>query len=129
MSNFWGQFFYVLGGKKHQITKKNIVAFALKICIKWSLKKSKINYDFKQELSPQNGRYTPLLCFHLDQMDLKCMRYEFLEFISETTEVCMIWMWGFQRNFGPIVQAAERIIHAMRDNVLLSGNTLCITGI
>ena len=24
---------------------------------------------FKQELSPQNGRYTPLLCFHLDEND------------------------------------------------------------
>ena len=25
---------------------------------------------FKQELSPQNGRYTPLLCFHLGAGEL-----------------------------------------------------------
>ena len=31
----------------------------------------KINYDFKQELSPQNGCYTALLCFHLDRNILR----------------------------------------------------------
>ena len=38
MSNFWGEFFYVLGGK-NIFLKKNIVASALKCCIKWSSKK------------------------------------------------------------------------------------------
>ena len=64
MSNFWGEFFYVLGGKKKfKIFFKNILETALKSYIKWllqfffyfvwkSLKKLK-----KLELSPQNFRY------------------------------------------------------------------------
>ena len=38
MSNFWGQFFYVLGGKKKLKKKfKNVLATALKSYIKWLL--------------------------------------------------------------------------------------------
>ena len=66
MSNFWGEFFYVLGGKIFFfLIFKNILETALKSYIKWllcfcfsfyfvwkSLKKLK-----KLELSPQNFRY------------------------------------------------------------------------
>ena len=64
MSNFWGEFFYVLGGKKFLKFFNNILATALKSYIKWllyffffwkSLKTLK-----KQELSPQNFRYDVL---------------------------------------------------------------------
>ena len=58
MSNFWVQFFHafrkiylsVYAKKLH----KNMICFL------------KLIMTFKQELSPENGRYTPLLCFHLD---------------------------------------------------------------
>ena len=39
MSNFWGEFFYILGGKKiFKIFLKNILATALKSYMKWLLK-------------------------------------------------------------------------------------------
>ena len=72
MSNFWGEFFYVLGGKKiFKKIFKNILATALKSYIKWllyiyifffwkSLKKLK-----KLELSPQNFCYDVLHLLYL----------------------------------------------------------------
>ena len=44
---------------------------------------------FKQELSPQNGRYTPLLCFHLDLVltivEVSCPSYSQYERNSART--------------------------------------------
>ena len=62
MSNFLGQVSCVLGGKN---LFKNIVASALKSCIKLSLKKiflilGKKIMIFKLELSPQNFHYDVL---------------------------------------------------------------------
>ena len=67
MSNFWGEFFYVLGGKQNfEKILKNILATALKSYIKWLLYlyiyffwKSLKNLK-KLELSPQNFRYDVL---------------------------------------------------------------------
>ena len=72
MSNFWGKFFYVLGGKTFFLNFfKNILATALKSYIKWllyiyiffwkSLKKLK-----KLELSPLNSRYGVLHLLYSD---------------------------------------------------------------
>ena len=68
MSNFFGEFFYVLGGKKNfKFFFKNILETALKSYIKWLLFiylffwKSLKNLK-KLELSPQNFRYG---VFHL----------------------------------------------------------------
>ena len=64
MSNFFGEFSYALGVKNFfEIFFENILASALKSCIKWSYKTYnflflKLNRNFKHELSPSK----PLLC-------------------------------------------------------------------
>ena len=45
MSNFWGQFFMFWGQKIHLKFFENIVASALKSCIKWSLKKIQFSFS------------------------------------------------------------------------------------
>ena len=67
MSNFWEEFFYVFMAKKNF---KNLLKIVWKKLHKMKLKKVNHNLlfsnsimTFKQELSPQNGRYTPLLHF------------------------------------------------------------------
>ena len=46
MINFWGQFYQVFVGKKIKIDKiENIVASALKSCIKWSFDKMRMQEE------------------------------------------------------------------------------------
>ena len=74
---------------------------------------------FKQELSPQNGLYTPLLCFHLESLhvaSLLLILHQFCLTINKILSACNLRVNSFDQTSIKVIKIETNVIMIVLSN-------------